>query len=247
MDKTAQVHIIEDRQSLSEVLMSYISELVTQPLKKGKKFCMALSGGSLMDIIAMALDPAPVNNTIDWSNCHIFWVDERWVSWQSSESNYGTAKRRFLDRLPVPGNQIHAVDTSLPLEEAARNYAAILKTIFKPDRGQYPQFDLVLLGIGPDGHTASLFPSHPVLDEKVAWVSPVQGAPKPPQDRITLTLPVINSARHIAWVAIGPGKAEIVAKILNPSTGSIILPAGRVKPLDGDARWFIDQAAAAGL
>ncbi len=247
MDKTAQVHIIEDRQSLSEVLMSYISELVTQPLKKGKKFCMALSGGSLMDIMAMALDPAPLNNAIAWSKCHIFWADERWVSWQNSEANYGTAKRLLLDKIPIPEHQIHAVDTSLPLEEAARNYASILKTIIKPDKGQYPQFDLVLLGIGPDGHVASLFPSHPVTDEKVAWVASVSGAPKPPSNRITLTLPVINSARHIAWVAIGPGKADIVAKILNPSPGSMTLPAGRVKPLEGDARWFIDQAAAAGL
>jgi 6-phosphogluconolactonase len=245
MNQSTQVHIFDDRQSLSQVLISYISELVTRRIKADKKFCMALSGGSLMDIMAMALDPALSNSEVEWSKCIFFWVDERWVPWQSSDSNYGTAKRRFLGRIPVPKHQIHAVDTTLPLEEAARDYTTILKNVFKPDKGQYPQFDLVLLGIGPDGHTASLFPSHTVIDEKFAWVSPVEGAPKPPSNRITLTLPVINSARHIAWVVNGPGKADIVARILNPPPGSVTLPAGRVYPSNGDMLWFIDRAAAA--
>ena len=200
-----------------------------------------------MDVMAIALDQDLPNGHVDWSTWHVFWADERLVHRQSPESNYGTAMRRFLRRMPIPENQINAVDTSQPLDKAARLYASLLARVFKPPKGQYPRFDLILLGIGPDGHTASLFPHHPVLDEVREWVSPVWDAPKPPPRRITLTLPVINYARHIAWVATGSNKAEIVHRILNPPPFSTKLPAGRVNPSKGETHWFIDQAAAAGI
>ncbi len=192
----------------------------------------------------MGLDQGLLNGGVDWSKWHVFWADERWVSWQSPESNFGTANRHFLSRVPIPKDQIHAMDTSRPLDKTAQNYVSVLETVFKPGPGQYPCFDLVILGIGPDGHTASLFPDHPVLDEAEAWVSPVMNAPKPPPKRVTLTMPVINHARHIAWVATGPDKAEIVQQTLNPTPISKSLPAGRVNPSTGETHWFIDQAAA---
>lgn len=243
----ASVHIYDSRQALSRALLAYIGHLTALCAKQRAKFCIALSGGSLLDIMATAFESDFHEDTIDWSKWNVFWADERWVSWQSPESNYRVANERLLRRVPIPEGQIHAMDTSQPLEETARNYASILKSVLKPGLGQYPRFDLILLGIGPDGHTASIFPDHPVLYESVEWVSPVMDAPKPPPNRITLTLPVINQARHIAWVATGPGKTDIVARMLNPSPGSKKLPAGRVNPSNGDARWFIDQAAAAGL
>ncbi len=247
MTKLPHVDVFDDRQTMSQALMRSICQLAEFSANAREQFSIALSGGSLIDIMASALEQDLLTDDIDWSTWHIFWADERWVPWQSPESNYGEAHKRFLSRVPIPENQIHAMDTSHPPDKAARHYTTILERILKPGPGQYPRFDLILLGIGPDGHTASLFPDHPVLHETRAWVSPVMGAPKPPPNRITLTLPVINQARHIVWVASGPGKADIVARVLNPSPGSMELPAGRVNPSHGEMRWFIDQAAASGV
>ena len=247
MNKTKQVNKYDDHQTLSQALMSHIKQLAELSANQRGQFYMALSGGSLMDIMASALDQEIPNSHVNWSTWQVFWADERLVPWQSPESNYGMAMRRFLSRVPIPEHQIHGVDTSQPLEKAARLYAALLETVLKPTKGQYPRFDLILLGIGPDGHTASLFPNHPVLDESREWVSPVWDAPKPPPKRITLTLPVINHARHIAWVATGPSKAEIVHQILNPSPISKTLPAGMVNPIQGETHWFVDQEAATNI
>jgi 6-phosphogluconolactonase len=242
-----QVNIYDSRQALSQALTHSILKLSASCAKKRRSFCVALSGGSLVDILAMALARDLPDGDVDWSTWHVFWADERWVPWQSPESNYGVANSRLLRHVPIPGGQIYPMDTSQSPERAAKAYASILEAVCRPGRGRLPRLDLILLGIGPDGHTASLFPDHPVLHESVEWVSPVMDAPKPPPNRITLTLPLINHARHIAWVATGPGKADIVARILNPSPGSKKLPAGLVSPSNGDARWFIDQGAAAGL
>ena len=247
MNKLPQVNVYADPEKLSQALMRYIYKLATLSVNAREQFSIALSGGSLIDIMASALDQDLPGDDVKWPRWHVFWADERCVSWQSPESNYGTAQNRFLSRVPIPAKQIHAVDTSLAPDKAARQYSTILERILKPGPGQFPRFDLVLLGIGPDGHTASLFPGHPVLHETRAWVSAVTEAPKPPPNRITLTLPVINHARHIVWVANGPGKADMVARILNPSPGSKTLPAGRVNPTNGDTRWFIGQAAAIGI
>lgn len=247
MNKSKQVGIYDDQPQLSLALMSYMHQLAAFYANTRKQFCIALSGGSLIDIMAAALDQDIPNRDVDWSTWLVFWADERWISWQSPDSNYGVARKQLLNRVPIPESQIHAMDTTQPLDKTVQNYTSTLEKVFKPDIGQYPRFDLILLGIGPDGHTASLFPDHPVLHETRAWVSPVMDAPKPPPNRITLTLPVINNARNIAFVANGPGKADIVARIFNPSPGSEILPAGRVNPSNGKIRWFLDRAAAAGI
>lgn len=247
MTNSKQVHVYTDRPKMAQGLMRDICQLAAQSASTRKQFRIALSGGTLIEIMANALDQNLLGDDFNWSTWQVFWADERWVSWDSPDSNYGTAHKRFLSRVPIPGDQIYAMDTALPLHKTARDYAATLESVFKPSHNHSPRFDLILLGIGSDGHTASLFPDHPVLSEKRAWVAPVMGAPKPPSNRITLTLPVLNQARHIAWVANGTDKADIVARILNASPGSHELPAGQVKPSIGDSSWFIDQDAAAGL
>lgn len=247
MSRLTQLSVYDDHRALSGGLTAYITQLAALSVNSRAQFCMALSGGSLIDIMARALDQALTNGDVDWSRWHLFWADERWVPQSSNESNYGEAMKRFLGRVPIPENQVHAMDTAQPLDKTAQNYETALEAVLNPGFDQYPRFDLILLGIGPDGHTASLFPGHPVLRETRAWVAPVTNAPKPPPNRITLTLPVINQARNIAWVATGPGKADIVAQILHPSPDSKTLPAGWVKPSNGNMRWFIDRAAAAGV
>jgi 6-phosphogluconolactonase len=197
-----------------------------------------------MDIIAPPLSSNPLRDTVNWSNWHVFWADERWVPQQSPESNCGLAQRQLFDRVSIPKEQIYATDDSLSPLGTASAYESSLAAVFQTAAGQMPRFDLVLLGIGEDGHTASLFPGRAALDETRCWVVPVFDSPKPPPIRISMTLPLINNARQVAFVAAGPGKAKIVSKVLNDRRQQSDLPARRVNPSNGELQWFIDRAAA---
>lgn len=242
-----QVNIYANRGELSEALSAHVVHLAARASAQQGRFCVALSGGSLMDIIAPPLCSKPLRGKIDWSIWHVFWVDERWVPWSSPESNYGLAKRRIFNRVSIPDEQIHGADDSLSPLETAQAYEASLATVFQPRAGRIPRFDLMLLGVGEDGHTASLFPNHPALNENRRWVVPVVDAPKPPSIRITMTLPVINNARQVVFVAAGPGKATILPKVLNSRVQQPELPAQLVNPSDGELQWFIDRPAAAAI
>ena len=240
------VNVYANRDELSAALSAHVVHLAEMAAAEKGRFCIALSGGSLMDIISLPLGSNPMRDTVDWSIWHVFWADERWVPWSSPESNYGLAKRRFFSRVNIPGEQIHAADDSLSPSETAHVCESTLAKVFKPGAGRVPRFDLILLGVGEDGHTASLFPNHPALNETRRWVVPVLDAPKPPPTRITMTLPVINNARHVVFVAAGPGKANILSKVLNPRVQQPELPARLVNPSEGELQWFVDRAAAAG-
>ena len=122
-----------------------------------------------------------------------------------------------------------------------------MNQLFQPAPGHPPRFDLILLGLGEDGHTASLFPQHPLLAEKSRWVAPIFDSPKPPPERITLTLPVINQARQVAFVTAGAGKADILAQVLAAEEPAENIPARLVRPTGGDLFWFVDEAAATKL
>ena len=243
----SKVNIYPSRDELSVALAVRVAHLAEMACAEHGRFCIALSGGSLMEIIAAALCSDPFRDNIDWSSWYVFWVDERWVPWSSSDSNYGLANRCFFNRVNIPRDQINAIDNSHNPSVMAKNYESVLETVFQPKRDRIPRFDLILLGIGEDGHTASLFPNHPALAEARAWVAPVLDAPKPPPIRITMTLPLINNARNIVFVAVGPGKADIVSEVLNQQTQQRELPARRGNPSDGELQWFIDRAAGSEL
>ncbi len=242
MDLRPRVNIYVNRDALSAALSAYVVHLAAKAFEERERFCIALSGGSLMDIIIPYLSSNPLRDTVNWSSWHVFWADERWVPWSSPESNYGVAAERFFSRVSVPDEQIHAADDSRSPSETAKAYESALTKVFQ--LGRVPRFDLILLGVGEDGHTASLFPGHPVLNETRRWVVPVLEAPKPPPIRITMTLPVINNARNVAFAATGSGKAAILSKVLSPDGNQPKLPAQRVSPSHGKLLWFIDRAAA---
>jgi 6-phosphogluconolactonase len=244
MDLQPKINIYTDRNALSAALSAHVACLAAKAFRVRGRFCVALSGGSLMDIITPSLSSTFLHSTVNWSSWHVFWTDERWVPWNSPESNYGVAVQRFFSRVSIPDEQIHAADDSLSPSETAKAYESVLAKVFQPGAGQAPRFDLILLGVGEDGHTASLFPNHPVLDETRRWVVAVLDAPKPPLIRITMTLPVINNARNVVFVAAGPGKANILSKVLNPNGNQPELPFQRVNPSDGELQWCIDRAAA---
>lgn len=241
-----QLDILADHHALSVALAARVARLAIDIPGGQNRFHVALSGGSLLDIIGPPLASNPLRGQVDWSIWHVFWVDERWVPWSSPDSNYGLARKRFFNHVGIPGKQVYATDDSLSPLATAQTYEATLKAVLEPKAGRMPRFDLVLLGVGEDGHTASLFPNHPALQETRRWVVPVLDAPKPPPVRITMTLPVINNARNIIVVASGRGKAKMLSKVRDPEWTSGDLPIRHVNPSDGELRWFVDQAASSG-
>ncbi|EGV97475.1 6-phosphogluconolactonase [Cricetulus griseus] len=149
-------------------------------------------------------------------------------------------KTHLLSKLPIPDSQVLTVNPALPVEDAAEDYARKLRQAFHEDT--VPVFDLLILGIGPDGHTCSLFPGHPLLQEQEKIVAPISDSPKPPPQRVTLTLPVLNAAQSVVFVATGEGKAAVLKRILQDKDGA--LPATMVQPRTGSLCWFLDEAAA---
>jgi 6-phosphogluconolactonase len=234
-------------EELSGAAASHVVRLAAQAMSERGRFCVALSGGSVMKIICPQLVAEPLRTNVDWSGWHVFWADERCVPPISTESNYGVANRLLLRHVNIPRGQIYALDDTRGAPEAAEAYESILTRVFQPGADRLPRFDLILLGIGEDGHTASLFPDHPLLSETDRWVAPVSDAPKLPPERVTLTLPVINNARHVVFVAAGAEKRSILCEVLGPGSHRQRLPAALVNPSDGDLQWFVDAAAAKNL
>lgn len=242
-----KVNIYTVRDELSVALRAHVAKLASMYSTEYRRFFIALSGGSVLDIMFSSLNSGFFHNNSNWSSWHIFWADERCVPWKSPESNYGHAKHRFFSQVHIPDEQIHAADYAFNPSESAQAYETVIKEVFQPREGEIPRFDLILLGVGEDGHTASLFPDHSVLKETGHWIVPVLDAPKPPPTRITMTLPLINNARNVVFVASGTAKANIVSKVLNSEAKQPKLPAQMVNPTNGELMWFIDRAAAAKL
>ena len=244
MDLGPTINIYAGRKQLSSGLASYVAHLAVKASLAHGRFHVALSGGSLLDIIAPALCSNPLRDRIDWSAWHVFWADERWVPLSSPDSNYGVAQSLLFSRVSIPHGQIYAVDNSQSPNKTARAYEFALEKIFQVESKQIPRFDLILLGVGEDGHTASLFPGHPALKEARRWVVPILNAPKPPPVRITMTLPVINHACNVIFVAAGATKVNIISEVLNSKEEQPKLPVQMVKPSNGRLHWFLDRTAA---
>ena len=173
----------------------------------------------------------------------VFFADERCVGLDSADSNFKGCDDALFSKAPgMVKENIHAINAALGSpKEMAEDYQQRLLAVTTPASGP-PVLDLVLLGLGPDGHTASLFPGHPLLAETERWVAEIMDSPKPPPERITLTYPVINAARQAAFVAAGAGKADTLKEIFGDAKGDDRLPAARVAAKD--TRWFVDQPAA---
>jgi len=241
------LHILSTQQKLGEAAATYVAHQAAQATTKRGRFMLALSGGSLPKLLCPPLVVEPFCSQIDWLPWHVFWADERCVRLTHPDSNYRLALEEFFSYVDIPGDQIYAVDVSLDPAAMAAAYQARLAQVFQPAPGQLPRFDLILLGMGEDGHTASLFPHHPLLAETERWAAPIFDSPKPPPERITLTLPLINNARQVAFVTAGAGKAEVLRQVLETKVPPGTLPAQMVQPTAGALHWFVDEAAAARL
>ncbi|KAI0735377.1 6-phosphogluconolactonase [Earliella scabrosa] len=230
---------------LVESLAQFIVKAQKESIEKKGRFTIALSGGSLPKQLSGLID----NPAVKWDKWHVFYADERVVPLDHEDSNHGLCVRELFSKLSpgVPPHQIHTINPELAddLEELADAYEKeLIQEFAMKDAARFPVFDLILLGIGPDGHTCSLFPGHELLSEEDRWVAYIEDSPKPPPRRITFTYPVLNHAARVAFVASGAGKQDTLHTVLDePEQG---LPASRVRPVHpGHLYWFVDEAAAA--
>ncbi len=207
------------------------------------RFAVALSGGNTPRALYAKLAGEEFRARIAWERWHFFWGDERSVPPDHPDSNYRTAFEALLSRVPVPPANIHRIETERGPAEAAAAYETALRDFFAVPRGGFSRFDLILLGIGEEGHTASLFPGSAALEESERLVVAVY-VEKLSTDRITLTLPALNSAAEVAFLVSGKSKAEVVKRTLRDGAD---LPAARVAPADGRLLWFLDKEAASFL
>ncbi|MEO6282854.1 MAG: 6-phosphogluconolactonase [Dyadobacter sp.] len=236
-----EIHIGKDSKELSSKLAEWLSGYIQEVLAKQDRFTFVLSGGSTPKQLYALLAEAPYSETIPWNRIHFFWGDERAVPFEDSRNNAHMCYDELLDKVPVVTKNIHVMRTDIAPELAAAEYEKVLKTYFE---GSETTFDFVLLGMGDDGHTLSLFPGTEVIHEQNDWVKAFF---LPAQDmyRITLTAPLVNEAACVAFMATGAGKAETLKHVLKGGQNLNLYPSQIIKPTTGQLHWFIDEAAAA--
>lgn len=234
------VLIEADAASLATKAAELVCHLAVQGVAAHGSFTLAVPGGSSPRRLFSLLAQEPYRSHIPWSGVHLFWVDERMVPYEHEGSNFGTAKRNLLGRVPLDPCQVHAMPVEGTPEEAAARYQAELEVFFHRKGYGRAIFDLVLLGVGQDGHVGSLFPGASVPAE--AWVVPVRGR-EPDFTRITLTYAVLNESREIMFLVQGKEKAPVVRRIFHGHGEP--LPAQRIRPRCGHITWLLDRAAAA--
>jgi len=227
---------------LVDSLAKFIIKVQKDAIDKKGRFTIALSGGSLPKQLKCLIGQPDIK----WDKWQVFYADERAVPLDHPDSNHYLCTAEFYSKTKIPIKNIHTIDPALlgDLEELADSYEQQLILQFaSKDSARFPVFDLILLGMGPDGYTASLFPGHELLQEADRWVAYIEDSPKPPPKRITLTYPVINHAAKVAFVAAGEGKQDILHTVLDkPEEG---LPSSRVRPVQsGQLYWFTDELAA---
>jgi len=232
----AKLNVSENVEDLCIEFTSFVENLEKSAVANNGMFTVGLSGGSSATIVAKALS----DKSLTWEKWHVFFCDERFVPLTASDSNYNSLKSIFFDKVGIPKQQIYTLDGEKCLQEAAVDYSHKLKSVF----GQtgLPRFDLLVLGMGPDGHICSLFPNHPLLDESEEWIVSIADSPKPPPQRITLTLPIINNAKSVCFTVTGASKAEMVQRVIkNPLNKEI--PASLVVADKGTVTWFLDKGS----
>jgi len=240
-----QIAIFPDTNTLSQQAAQYIVRLASEAIVTRGRFTIALSGGSTPKILYGLLGTEPYRDQINWASVEIFWSDERCVPPDSADSNYALAQEVLLSKIPIPANQVHRMPADQPDREAAsREYTSEMQRTFGTNG--IPSFDLLQLGMGPEGHTASLFPHQESLHEQQRLVIPVI-VPKPPPPRLTFTPPLLNAARHVLFLVTGSEKAEAIQAVLEGPDQPEEYPAQIVRPPKGEVVWMLDTGAAAKL
>jgi 6-phosphogluconolactonase len=246
IDRT-KVKIFADPQLLARAAVEQFVYIAAQAIQAHGIFTAALSGGSTPHLLYRLLGSEPFSEQVDWLNTHFFWGDERCVPPDHPESNYLKAQKDLLDHIPVLEENIHRIQAELPPQKAAEDYEETLLRFFSSmtdneDREQ-ASFDLVLLGMGDDGHTASLFPGTEVIHEETHWVKALY-VDKLAAWRITLTPAILNRAKHILFLAAGAGKSYTLQRVIYGSYQPDRYPAQIIRADNGELVWMVDEAAA---
>lgn len=233
------IRVFPDYETLSQAAASLFIDSADQAVAAHRRFNVALSGGSTPRRTYEILATAPFRDQVRWQNVHIFWGDERCVSASDPRSNALMARQALLDRVPVPVENVHPIRGDLPPAQAAAQYESELRAFF----GSQPvKLDLILLGLGDNAHTASLFPHSPILDEKERWASEVF-VPEQDMYRVTLTAPFINLADQVVFIVSGVEKAHALQMVLEGPYQPEDYPAQLICPQTTHPLWLVDRAA----
>jgi 6-phosphogluconolactonase len=242
-----EIHIYKDNDALSRAAAEWVTRYISDTLQSQDRFTWVLSGGNTPKGLYELLAAPPYIEKIQWNKIHIFWGDERAVPFDDPRNNAKMAYDTLLNHVPVPSTQIHIMRTDIPPEKSAAEYEQILHQYFRNlDGPSSTSFDLVLLGMGEDGHTLSLFPGTEVVHESQAWVKAffLQS-----QDmyRITLTKTIVNASGAVAFLTTGSNKSMALKQVLEGPPDPDLYPSQVIKPQSGQLHWFVDEAAVAKL
>jgi 6-phosphogluconolactonase len=240
----ANIIITKDADRLAVAGAELFRRYARRSIERSGRFAAAISGGSTPRGVHRMLARQPYKSEILWDRVHLFWVDERLVSAKHPASNYGAAKKDFLTAVSIPAEQVHPMTSFEPPPEAAADYRRKLEAGFEGSADRLPRFDLVFLGIGQDGHTASIFPRDTAAEATDLPVIAVKGG-NPNVFRLTLSIPVLNRAACIVFIVSGKRKAQVTKKLLTGKAPQ--LPAERILPANGRLIWLLDQDAAGAL
>jgi 6-phosphogluconolactonase len=246
LSSSAEIRTLTTPQELFAAAAEEVVRTANEAVAQRGRFTIALAGGStpknLYNLLA-----TNARTTLPWDRMFFFWGDERHVPPTDPESNYRMAEEAMLSKIPVAAGNVFRIKTENPdASAAAADYEQTLKKFFTLEPGQFPSFDLILLGMGPDGHTASLFPGTAALQEKSRLVV-ANWVEKMKTHRITLTLPVLNAGRCVTFLVSGTDKATVLRAVLEENVPPEQYPAKLVKPNDGKVIWLIDRGAASQL
>jgi len=240
----AKIQMFPGLDELSRQAAVRFTQLARERVQQGKTFSAALSGGSTPRTFLEILANPEFSQRIPWEGVHLFQVDERCVPPDHLQSNYRMIHGSLLRPVPGAADNFHRMKAELEDRDAASSeYEAEIKEVLAPPEGCLPRFDLIFLGLGSDGHTASLFPGSAALAENSKWVCP-NYAEKLKMYRLTLTYPVLNAASEIVFLVSGSGKAEILRRVLEGPRDPGQLPAQGIQPAEGSVNWYLDRAAA---
>jgi len=244
MPAEPQIKVFDSAAELFRGAAEEFCRLGTEAITKRGRFSVALSGGSTPKGLHHEL-ATTFSSRLPWNKVFFFWGDERHVPPDFPESNFRMAKETLLSQLPIPSENISRMHAELPdAEQAAHLYQDHLREFFRTSPGEFPRFDFILLGVGPDGHTASLFPGTKALEEQQRWVVG-NWVEQHSTWRITFTYPVLNHAANVMFLMSAASKAEIVYRVLRDPSAN--LPSQKVQPANGNLMWYLDKGAAARL
>ena len=238
-----EIHRFKNKEELSIGLAEWICNLIDEILHQQEYFTLVLSGGNTPKSLFEKLGSPAFKSKIDWQRIHIFWGDERVVPFDDPRNNALMAFETLLNHVDIPSENIHKMRTDIEPNFSVDAYRELLHTFFG---NKAKSFDLVLLGMGDDGHTLSLFPESQIIEENTYWVNSIF-LPQQEMFRITLMPQIVNLASHIVFMVEGEKKAAILKEVIEGDYNPLKLPSQIIRPINGELHWFIDEAAGAGL